>query len=191
MVAIRRVDDGEVGHARTLHNRFTDQEQSPDTIRSWYAAVPWLFLFAVEDDAVLGGCTGRPRGPRAVSLAGIGVEPDRRGDGIGTRLLEQFEANATTHGIDRISVASAGGRVDGFYRDNGYSPVKILVMNPGGGPSTYADTGFDLTWDRNDDGSRKCYVDVADHAAATLARVREVFDNEHAIYIMEKDLADR
>lgn len=188
MTSIRRVKDDEVTLARELHNRFTAQDKSMARVRSWYEAVPDLFLFAVEGDEVIGVCTGRPGGERDVSLAGIGLEPDRRDEGIGTRLLERFEENARAIGVERISVASAGGRVDDFYVDNGFEPEKILVMNPAAGPADYADVDFDVEWDRNEDGSRKCYVDVTERDPAVLETVRNEFGDDHAIYIMAKEL---
>lgn len=188
IITICRVEDDEVALARDLHNRFTDQEKPMETVRSWYEEVPSLFLFAVADDEVIGVCTGRPRDKREVSLAGIGLEPDRRGEGIGTRLVKRFEDNARDVGIERISVAAAGGEVDDFYPDNGFRPEQTLVMNPAGGPEDYDDTGFDREWDGNEDGSRKCYVDVNGYDSAVLETVQNEFDDNHALYILAKDL---
>jgi len=191
MIRIRRVKDDEVALAQELHNRFTAQDKPMAQVRSWYEEVPRLFLFAVEGNTVIGVCTGRPRGEREVSLAGIGLESDRRGEGIGTRLINRFEDNAREVDIERITVASAGSKVDNFYIDNGFRPEKILVMNPAGRPEDYADTDFDVEWDRNDNGSRKCYVTVAEHNPEVLETVRNEFDDDHAIYIMAKALSAR
>lgn len=191
MVTIRRVKDDEVALARALHNRFTAQDRSMATVRSWYEAVPSLLLFAVEGNDAIGVCTGRPQGEQEVSLAGIGVESNRRGEGIGTQLVKQFEENAREMGIDRVSVASAGDRVDNFYIDNGFKPEKILVMDPAGGPRDYAGTDFDVEWDRNEDGSQKCYVNVTEHDPTVLETVRDEFNDNHAIYIMVKELHGR
>lgn len=191
MVTIRLVKDDEVGLARDLHNRFTAQDKSMETVHSWYEEVPSLFLFAVDGDAVIGVCTGRPQGDREASLAGIGVERNRRGEGIGTRLVERFEENAKEVGIKRLSVASAGGRVDDFYIDNGFRAEKILVMNPERRPEDYNDSNFDIEWDRNEDGSRKCYINVTEHEPAVLDTVRDTFDDDHAIYIMAKEFPSR
>lgn len=191
MVTIRRIREDEVELARNLHNRFTAQDKSMETVHSWYEEVPDLFLFAVDGDAVIGVCTGRSRGKREASLAGIGIEPDRRSEGIGTQLLERFEANASEAGIERLSVASAGGRVDSFYLNNGYSPEKILVMDPDGGPEDYDAARFEIEWDRNEDGTRKCYVNVAEYDPVVLETVREAFNDDHAIYIMAKTLTKR
>jgi N-acetylglutamate synthase-like GNAT family acetyltransferase len=191
MVRIRRVGTEEVALARDLHNRFTAQDRSIAAIRSWYNDVPSLFLFAIEGDEAIGVCTGRSRGENTVSLAGIGVEPNRRGEGIGTELLEQFEENAREAGIERVSVASAGGRVDGFYLENGFKPEKILVMNPAGRPRDYNRTDFDIEWGTNDDGSPKCYVHVSKYDPTVVEQVRDEFEDDHAIYIMVKDRFDQ
>jgi GNAT superfamily N-acetyltransferase len=188
MIAIRRVKEDELATALALHNRFTAQDRSMATVRSWYDVVPHLFLFAVDGDDVIGVCTGRPQGEREVSLAGIGVESNRRGEGIGTRLVEQFEKNARQGNSNRISVASAGGRVDDFYVDNGFEPEKILVMDPTGGPGDHDGTDFDIEWDN---GSGKCYVDVTERDPAVLETVRDEFDDDHAIYVMVRELPDR
>jgi GNAT superfamily N-acetyltransferase len=191
MVTIRGVTDGELPVARDLHNRFTAQDRSMATVRSWYEEVSSLFLFAVEEDEVIGVSTGRPRGERGVGVAGIGVRSDRRGEGIGTRLVRRFEEAARRIGTDRISVASAGGRVDEFYIDNGFEPEKILVMNPERGPEEYDATDFDIEWDRNEDGSRKCYVTVTGYDPTVLETARDEFNDDHAIYIMAKKLPTR
>jgi N-acetylglutamate synthase-like GNAT family acetyltransferase len=188
MVTIRQVPEEELSLARALHNRFTAQDKSGETIRAWYDEVPGLFLFAVDDESVIGVTTGWLLEDHEASLAGIGLEPDRRGEGIGTRLVERFEANAREVGIERLTVASAGGYVDEFYRDCGFHPERILVMNPTGGPATYEDTEYDLTWARNDDGTRKCYVEATEYDQSFLEEVRDKFDDDEAIYLMAKQV---
>jgi len=190
MVTVRHVADDEVPLARELHNRFTAQDRSLATVQSWYEAVPELFLFAVEDETVLGVTTGRQGEGGGVSLSGIGLEPERRGEGIGSQLLRRFEENARDAGVERISVASAGGYVDRFYLDAGFEPEKILVLDPDGAPGDYEDTPHDTRWQRRDDGAWKCYVDVTEHDEEFLATVRETFGDEEAIYLMAKALAD-
>jgi GNAT superfamily N-acetyltransferase len=197
MVTIRRVGRDELDVARRLHNQFTAQDRSSETVRGWYEAVPSLFLFAIEapDSAPVGVATGRPGSDGSASLAGLGLTPDRRGEGIGSRLLERFEANALDAEFDRISVASAGGYVDEFYADCGYGPICILVMAPDGAPGDYRDTAFDVRWDRNEYGSRKLYVESDESGGFgdrpdqnRLEAVREAFGDDEAIYIMAKHL---
>ena len=81
----------------------------------------------VPDGDLVGVCTGHRRGDASAELAGLGVLPERRREGIGTRLVEQFEENAAEGGFERISVGSAGGDVDNFYAALGYEPESELV----------------------------------------------------------------
>jgi len=64
-------------------------------------------------------------------------------------------------------------------------------MDPTGGPGDYHGTDFDIEWDRNEDGSRKCYVNVTERDPTVLETVRDEFDDDHAIYIMVKELPGR
>ena len=61
-------------------------------------------------------------------------------------------------------------------------------MNPAEKPEDYADTDFDVEWDRNEDGSRKCYVTVTEHDPAVLETVRNEFGDSQAVYVMAKEL---
>ena len=112
----------------------------------------------VPDGDLVGVCTGHRRGDASAELAGLGVLPERRREGIGTRLVEQFEENAAEGGFARISVGSAGGDVDNFYAALGYEPESELVRLDAG---------------------------VVDHEY--LDAVRETLDEE-AIYIVRKSL---
>lgn len=190
MVSIRPLEAPEIDAARRLHNRFTAQDVSLETIRSWYEDAPALFVGAFDGDEAFGICLGRRRTDVHAELAGLGLSPERRRDGIGTRLVERFEANAAATGIQTVSVASAGGYVDRFYAANGYSPESVLVRATGGLPENHRDRGFDVVRERTDGDTRKLYVD-ADHADPNpdfVAAVREAFGDDDAIYIMEKTL---
>jgi len=198
MVAIRRVEPQELTLARDLHNRFTAQDRSMATVRSWYEAVPDLFLFAEPDSegGPIGICTGRPvdesdaGGDSEAVLAGLGLEPDRRGEGIGTRLVETFHANAAAMGIDRVSVGSAGGYVDEFYAACGYEPECLLVMtSPAALPEDYRDLGYDIVEERTDDGVRKLYIDVEGLDQSFREDAGAAFGADEAIYIMAKELS--
>jgi len=83
MVVIRQVDPPELELARELHNRFTAQERSTATVRSWFEAVPELFLFAENGGDPIGVCTGRPADESEAGgyvdefYAACGYEPER------------------------------------------------------------------------------------------------------------------
>lgn len=190
MVSVRPLSAPEIDSARRLHNRFTGQDISLETIRAWYDDAPALFVGAFDDNEAFGICLGRRHTDARAELAGLGLPPERRRDGIGTRLVERFEANAAAAGIETVSVASAGGYVDRFYATNGYSPDSVLVRATGGLPENHRDLGFDVVEERTDGDTRKLYVD-ADHADPDpdfLEAVRGAFGDDDAIYIMEKEL---
>lgn len=186
MVSVRRVPDGDFDAVHSLHNRFTDQSVPHETVRSWYDETPGLFVAAYDDDLV-GICTGHRRGDDRAELAGLGVLPERRREGIGTRLVEQFEANAAAAGFEHVSLGSAGGYVDNFYAGLGYEPESVLVRLDGDVPVPQP-AEFDVCRERIEDGTRKLYLeaDVVDHEY--LDAVREAFGDDEAIYIVRKSL---
>jgi len=190
MAEIRRVEESELTLARDLLNRFTGQDRSTETVRSWYQSVPSLFLFAEDGGETIGVCTGRPAGETEAVLAGLGIVPPRRGEGIGTRLVETFDANAAEAGIERVSVGSAGGYVDEFYAACGYRPERILVMaSPAELPENYRDLGYDIADERTEEGTKKLYIDVDELDQSFREAVGEAFGADEAIYIMAKSLS--
>lgn len=189
MVTIRSVSEADLDVAHHLHNRFTGREKPLETIRSWYEDTPELFGIAYEDENPVGSCTGKKRTATDAELAGLGVEPDFRRRGIGSRLVEQFEDNAAAIGIERIDVAAAGGCVDQFYAENGYVATSILVRSsPDELPEDYRERGYDILEERTDGETRKLYIDVDARDQSYLEAVRETFADDEAIYIMEKTL---
>lgn len=58
--------------------------------------------------------------------AGIGmtwVREDARGDGLGARLLEEFEAEARERGCTHVFVTSFTFQAPGFYERHGYTEI--------------------------------------------------------------------
>lgn len=191
MVTIETATAGDLDVARRLHNRFTAQSISEDTFREWFDAVPDLFLLAREEGSaeVVGVATGKQHSPAVAELAGLGVDPDRRREGIGSRLLERFEGRAAASGFERVSVGSAGGYVDEFYASHGYEPEWILVRRPVEDPAPAVGTD-DVAEEQVVAGTRKYYVEADGLDQSFLASVREDFGDEEAIYIMRKSLGE-
>ena len=191
MVSIEPVDEDDLPVARRLHNRFTAQSISRETVAGWFDEVPGLFLLATDGDDPVGVATGKPRGPPVAELAGLGVRPARRREGIGSRLLERFETNAVAAGFETVSLGSAGGYVDEFYADRGYQPASILVRLEGDDAGTDVGVlGYEVLDERVEGDVRKLYLAADEVDQDRLARMRADLGDDEAIYIMRKVLGD-
>ena len=81
-----------------------------------------LFLVATDGDQVLGTVMAGYDGHRGW-IYSLAVEPERRREGIGSRLLEGAEAELRALGCVKINLQILGDDevVKGFYRRNGYN----------------------------------------------------------------------
>jgi ribosomal protein S18 acetylase RimI-like enzyme len=64
----------------------------------------------------------------------IYVDPDRRGEGIGTALLEAAEAELVDRGVQTVRLEALAANDAGrrFYRRAGYDPHRIVFEKPAG-----------------------------------------------------------
>lgn len=97
---------------------------------------PKAFIALVLDGEVIGVCFGWgrrldvPEDPSFV-LDGIAVREDYQKMGCGKRLLGAFEKAAADYGYPTVSVGSAGGYVEKFYIDCGFTPKEYKVWDRG------------------------------------------------------------
>lgn len=190
MVVIRSVHESDLDDFLDLHNTYVDRDESIEAIRDRYQAPPDLFLGAYDNRELVGHCLGRPRSDRAVELEGIAVKPSHQQRGIGLELLEQFEDRVAALGYRRISLGSAGGYVDEFYIENGYSPESVLIRcEDVDGSERDRTLGYEISAERIDEGTRKLYVEAGEFDPGYLRAVREDFDAQEAIYSMTKEIA--
>lgn len=192
MASICRLPESDLAEALDLHNQYTAQDRRLTEFRSQFQQTPSLFLGAYDEADLVGICLGWPTDPTTAELVGMGVAPDRRDRGIGSRLLERFETEAAALGITKVTLGSAGGDVDRFYMSQGYSPSSILVrVTSETLPSDFEDLGYDIAEERHlEDGSVKLYIPVENYEASDLTRIRERFGDDEAIYIMEKTISE-
>lgn len=177
---------------RRLHNTYVGREETIETVREWYRAHPELLVGAYVEDELVGHCLGIPRSDVEVEIAGIGIEPDYRRQGVGSALLSACENRVISLGYQRISVGSAGGYVDEFYLANGYAPESVLVrLDAEDVPVNYRAMGYEITKERTDNGTKKLYVAVDEYDPERVRKIREAFDDPEAIFIMSKELSGR
>ena len=95
------------------------------------ADVP-LVVTARRDGEVLGAADGHIRREQAY-LARLIVVADHRGEGVGSRLLDAFEAAAREAGAREVILRTiAGGPADVFYRGRGWVEYdRLPAWRPG------------------------------------------------------------
>jgi len=183
----RTVPGPDIGALRDLHVTYAGGEATLDEVREWHRAHPTLLVGAYDDELV-GYCLGIRDGT-TVELRGIAVVESHRRNGVGTELLDRFEDRARDCGVERVTLGSAGGYVDEFYRANGYEPASVLVrLDPDEVPDDYDERGYPIVDERIEDGVHKCYVGVDGFDPDYPAEVGEAFGDSEAIHVMEKRL---
>lgn len=95
------------------------------------AVAPLATMATGADDRVVGGAVGRTWG-RCCELLQLWVERERRSSGVGTRLLEAFEARARERGCNVFYLTTLSFQAPGFYRRHGYAPIAEISGYPNG-----------------------------------------------------------
>lgn len=75
-----------------------------------------------EAGSLLGGISGWTWGD-AAGIGMVWVRDDQRGTGVGTRLMEAFEAEARRRGATHVFVTSFTFQAPGFYEGLGYREI--------------------------------------------------------------------
>jgi ribosomal protein S18 acetylase RimI-like enzyme len=91
-------------------------------------------LAALARDAegrVVGGAVGRTWG-RCCELLQLWVESECRGQGVGSHLLDVFEAHARTRGCSIFYLTTLSYQAPQFYRARGYSVMAEIDGYPDG-----------------------------------------------------------
>lgn len=74
------------------------------------------YFVAVEDDEIVGVAGYQSE---SGTVAGIFVDPDFKGSGIGSKLMDRIEEDARSEGLEKIETLASLEAVD-FYKKNGY-----------------------------------------------------------------------
>lgn len=193
---VRGVPADAVPAVRRLHADLTGADVPLDALRARHREQPALFVGAydappvsgaptTEAGALVGYALGAERSDAVVELEGIGVVDTHRRRGLGSEVLAAFERRAADAGFARVTLGSAGGSVDAFYRANGYAAASMLVRH-GFDEAAPEPDGDEVAEERVEDGTRKRYVAVDGSGSEFLDDVREEFEDSEAIYIMER-----
>jgi len=102
-----------------------------------YAAAPLtevsqLAAFATDEaGTVVGGAVGRTWG-KCCELLQLWVTPELRSHGVGSRLLQEFEAHARTRGCSTFYLTTLSYQAPEFYRRHGYAVLAQIAGYPNG-----------------------------------------------------------
>lgn len=99
----------------------------PDATREQIEREDVAYFVAEQNGDVLGYASGGPSGEETTAILGaIYVDPDRWEEGIGTALLDEFEAFCRRQGYETIRVQMLAENDIGasFYRNHGYEVVE-------------------------------------------------------------------
>jgi len=94
--------------------------------------VSQLAAFATDDTGVVvGGAVGRTWG-QCCELLQLWVAAEHRSNGVGSRLLREFEAHARTRGCSIFYLTTLSYQAPEFYRRHGYSVLAQIAGYPNG-----------------------------------------------------------
>jgi GNAT superfamily N-acetyltransferase len=80
---------------------------------------------------VVGGAVGRTWG-RCCELLQLWVAPERRRQGVASRLLQRFEARAAARGCDVFYLTTLSFQAPAFYLQRGYASIAEIRGYPDG-----------------------------------------------------------
>lgn len=200
MVTVRTADREELADLLAFEREYVGSEATVDDYVGRYAAVPGTFLVAEDpnaapdpsgpadppwDRSVVGIASGAPGDP--VEIAGIGVRADRRGEGIGRRLLAAFEEGAAAYG-SAVSAAAAAN-VEGFYLSAGYTPESVLLQVPEASLPADYERRVPLLGERSPEpGRRFLYAGFDEYDPRVREGLRRAVDAAEANTIFEKQV---
>lgn len=111
-------------------------DSDPVQLKKYAKLYPNAFLVLLLGDEVIGVAFGWERKLQVPEddsfvLNGIAVRHDKQRNGYGKQLLQAFEQAAKEYGAPSVSLGSAGGYVEKFYIDCGYTPTEYKVWENG------------------------------------------------------------
>ncbi|WP_458185206.1 GNAT family N-acetyltransferase [Haladaptatus sp. NG-WS-4] len=181
--------------ARSLsssYSHFLDEEVIEHAIEEWYSKENLesemqsrgiLFLVALEGGDVVGFTQSDmlPDVPEG-NILWLHVDPDYRGEGIGTTLLGRTQEELREKGVETLSGLVLAGNEEGneFYEEHGFRKVSEHTAEIGGQTYTenvYTETDQTVLEPREVDG-RTLYINRAESSRGSKAPFFVVFTDE-------------
>lgn len=105
------------------------RSDTPEEIEKKIGRDPDLFLVAVCDDRIIGTVIGGYDGRRGL-IYHLAVSVSFRGQGIGSRLMEEVESRMRAKGCLKsyLLVADDNREVESYYRDRGWKPMNTVHL---------------------------------------------------------------
>jgi GNAT superfamily N-acetyltransferase len=181
--------------ALALHIEYLGSAESVVEFTRFYQKYPLLHLGCYLDGKLIGLCYGypftekRPDAHGVIVLDGIAVIWDYWNRGYGTQLLQAWEAQVRAlPGYSKIGVGSAANiETENFYLKNGYKPVQLCIKVPIARlPGDYRARGYHFVAERVINGVMNLYVATAVRDKAEQSRIKEEFQADEVIFILEK-----
>ena len=185
-VDFRAISDRDVQRAIALDEEYVgigednlteSRAQHPDWLRGAYLG-----------DELVGICCGSERPVGAVVLQSIAVMFKYWRNGIGSRLIQDFERTVFADGITKISLGSAADRpTESFYLKNGYRATHVMLSVARDVVRARADRGLPEPVKVVDDGhERRLSFPIDGYAPETRDELKASFAAREGIFIFEK-----
>ncbi|WP_267641193.1 GNAT family N-acetyltransferase [Haloarchaeobius amylolyticus] len=188
MRTVRTARSDEPGALLAFVREYVGHEESHDSFQRKYEQWPDLFVVAREDGDLVGGASGSVDDGVA-RLEAIGATAGRRGEGIGTAVIDQFHQGAARY-ADAVTVASAEN-VEWFYEAAGYEPAKILLqVEDDALPADYRRHEHYLGERSPEEGVTFCYVGFEAYSQRLRDELKDEFGAFEVNTIFRKRLPD-
>lgn len=185
---IRKVRKEELEKIHQLEKEWVGHDQGFDDFRKRYRKWPETFIVSTEENEIIGIATGRMEGEK-MGLESIGVREDCQKQGIGSKLLKEFERKSKKY-AEKVTAASADN-IEDFYTSNGYKPVQIMLqIKKKNLPDNYSNED-EITEEKDiDEETKFLYADFDRYSENLRDNLKEKFNAFEVNTIYEKKVKD-
>ena len=185
---IRLIEKDELPKILKFEKEYTKNDESLKEISNRFTKYPNLFIGCYENNELIGEVSGFVRG-NIVILKSIAVKDERQKQGIGSKLIKFFERQAKKY-CNIVSVASAEGYVESFYRKNGYKPRLIMIqIEKDDLPMDYKKRNYRFIDERDEGNTKFLYIKYEKHGPKFKEKLKKEFNAFEVNLIFEKKVS--